>query len=843
MKQIVLMLAMVFLVFLVVSGSFGMEISKNPEMETMVLGKEMSIPESLLEKAQNLPNEIIRVILIFREKPSGYRNFINSLGGRVIHDYDIIEGIAVSLPGRLVERLKELENIISIQEDREVHAFLSESVPLINADDVWSSYNGSGKTVCVVDSGIDYNHPALSGKVIAQKCYCCSNYNPQGCVSGCCPNGQEIDDNAMDDNGHGTHCAGIVASQNETYKGVAPGASLMAVKVLDSAGSGYTSDIISGIQWCSDQNADIISISLGVDCDLYPQYCYDTHCDNEPDALAINNAVDAGSVVSVASGNDGKTTMISSPACASKAISVGATTKSDQFANYTNRDEILDLLAPGGTLGGSHPCPTNDAICSAQLGGGFIGYSGTSMAAPHVAGVVALLLEANPNLIPSGVELILKDTGKNITDSETGLTFPRIDALAAIGFPKVGQLESYLIDPVSDKNVTQNKFFNFSSGVKCVGGECGNVRATLKKYVPQGLPTTCSEIWGGDCSEGPPESFDNTFDSCSYGNGNYEGINEIYLDKDKVEFGRENEVKCLTSSPTYTSDDLAIYYRNSSTGSWVQKLLVTSNVWPNYNFSVSFVPDSVVGEHQVRCSILDGTITSGDTCPTDTWYDNDDANFTVIDNRISTTIGDTPFYTISNNPQTCYNMQSGDSCNQTWQVNATGNIGNSYEFFTLYEPITHVSYIDSNRTEKINITIVGAPTEIISITLSGYPIGFGSLDPGTDDNNATSNANDSYIISVDSETTVNVDLYQKGDDFINDGSVFGVGNMTWSRINDAGTSLSVNETYDSNYPIATNVSLSTNITMYYWLDVPAGKTAGTYSALVYIKAIETGTLP
>lgn len=855
MKQIILLL---LIMVLVVSSSLGMAIGKNPEMKTMILEKEIPVPESLLEKAKQSPDEIQRVIIIFHKKPEGYKNFIEDpegkIRGRIIHDYDIIEGVAIILPARLIERLTELENLVSIQEDRIVHAFLSESIPLIKADDVWAlGYNGSGKTVCVVDTGIDSNHPDLQGKVIAEKCYCCSRYAGANCKDGCCPGGGWEEDDAMDDDGHGTHCAGIIASQNETYKGVAPGVDLMGVKVLDEDGSGYMSDVIAGIDWCSDRNADVISLSLG------GATKYSNYCDGLADAEAVNNAVDAGSVVAVASGNDGWTDGISSPACASKAISVGSVKKNDVIASYTNRNSILDLLAPGGVWDESpsyseivslfSPNVAADPdLCFLEWGtpltcydndykvnSDFIRCSGTSQAAPHVSGAAALLLEANPSSTPAEIESLLKNTGINVYDGASGLTFPRIDVLAALTLPPLGHLEPYLIDPISDKNVTQNEFFTFSSGVECVGGECGNVSATLDPeteiYYDDGTPTTyysdSNFIWAVRFTS---PSYPLTITQAKVrfydlnGIGSYTATVHVYDDNNGV-----------PGNELITPFDTTIDEFNPS---WeiipMDVLIVSGDFW---------IGISAPGDPDGPYALADADTTTSRSVGGDgsTWYSLDKdlmLRAFVKEGKGAVPMNSgTPFYTTSNNPQTCHDMQNGSTCNQTWEVNATGNIGNSYEFFTLYEPITHASYIDSNRTEKINITIVGAPTEIISITLSGYPIEFGPLDPGTDDNQATGNSLNRYNITINPETTVNVDLYQKGNDFINDGSIFGVGNMTWSTTNDVGTSQATTNVYST--PIATNVPSGTNITMYYWLDVPAGKAAGTYSASVYIKAVET----
>ena len=808
--------------------------------------EKVEINKELLTKAQQNPDETQRVIITFSKKPKDHKQFVQSLGGRTTHDYNIIEGIAVSLPGKAIERLKELKNIISIQEDRIVHAFLSESIPLINATDVWDlGYNGSGKTVCVVDTGIDYNHPALAGKVIAQKCYCYK----QG-AKGCCPNNLDEDDNAMDDNGHGTHCAGIVASQDNTYRGVSPGADLMAVKVLDSTGSGYESDVIAGIDWCSAQNPDVISISLGGGL-------FSSYCDSEGDAQAVNNAVDAGAVVSVASGNDGSTTQISAPACASKAISVGdvydanvggiswtactdSTTYADKIVCHCNRNNILDLLAPGAL------------IMSTVLNNQFDEYGGTSMAAPHVSGAAALLLEAKPYLTPAQVEGTLKYTGVNIDDSGSDLTFPRIDVLAAVSLPQIGRLEPYLIDTVSDKNVTQNEFFTFSSGVKCVGGECGNVSATLDPeteiYYDDGTPTTyysdSNFIWAVK------------FTSPFY---------PLTITKAKVQFYDLNTIGSYTATVHVYDDNLGIPGNELITpfDTTVDEFDTSWEIIPLNVPIVSgdfWIGITAPGDPSGPYALTDAGTTTSRSVGGDgsTWYSltRDLMLRAFVKEGIEGYKGlipinnGTPFYTTSNNPQNSSNlacledMHENDVCEQTWQINATGEINTTWQFFTIYDSITYDWYIETNKTNNVNITIVEvSPPEFISITLLGFPIDFGSLDPNAINSNASGNVNNSYIIRIENTTTVNTDIYQKGGDFTTNGYILGIGNMSWNTVNNVAASINMTNNYQDK--VAENVAngTETNITMYYWLDIPTAQRAGDYNTTIYIKAVETGTLP
>ena len=678
----------------------------------------VAIDPMLLEKARLNPDEVLRVVILFGEKPVDHERSIRLLDGKMLYDYELIEGIAISIPGRYLERLKELENVVSVHEDRVVHAFLDESVPLIDADDVWAEgINGSGIDVCIVDTGVNYNHPALAGKVVAQKCYCCDK--PWlGCGDndpGCCPDNTAIDDDAMDDNGHGTHCAGIVASTDDTYKGVAPGSSVMAVKVLDSSGQGYEGDIIAGIEWCSDQNADIISISLGGG--LFTSYC-----DDEPDAQAVNNAVDAGAFVAVASGNDVSTTHLSAPACASKGTSVGATydadvggiswgkpvvcsdttTYPDKIACITNRDDILDLLAPGAL------------ITSTGLNSDFDTRGGTSMATPHVAGAAALLLEAKPTLAPIEVEAILKATGESIYDSETGLTFPRVNVSAAVSLPSIGHLESYLIDPTSDKYVAHHEFFNFSSGVRCVGGKCGNVSATLGTKEISYDDSSAENAWAWNDEANmwavrfTPAEYPVTLETGRFyiypgwpdpGNDNF---NVSIFDDD----GPDGAPGTLLGGPVnsgtiatgWVDVDVSSLDVTITDGDFYVALVQVGD-YPN-GVGIGTDEDGAWTQRSWQRNVVMGE----DWVELDSSYGN--ILIRALVRIISTVPGDTPFYTTSDNPQTCLNLGSGESCNQTWQVNATGSLG-LYEFHTVYNPITYAWYIASNRTQKINITIIG----------------------------------------------------------------------------------------------------------------------------------------
>lgn len=285
---------------------------------------------------------------------------------------------------------------------------LSDSVPLINGTDIDFGVFNQNVSVCVIDTGIDITHSAFEDRIIAQHCYCSND---------CCPNSQSEDTNAMDDNivSHGTHVSGIIAS-NGTKKGVAPDANIVAVKVCNDQGSCFTSDVISGIDFCVQNkaayNIQVISGSIGDGGQHIPASC-PTFIDSALDAAA---ALDMFLVF--ASGNDGYTGGINYPACYPNAVSVAASTKSDTMASFSNRGLGLDLVAPGVS------------IVSTTIGNNYGTLSGTSQATPHVSGFIALLLDFAERFNLSR---------QNVVDSmnKTNLFiegFPRINVGQALGY-------------------------------------------------------------------------------------------------------------------------------------------------------------------------------------------------------------------------------------------------------------------------------------------------------------------------------------------------------------------------------------------------------------------------
>ena len=342
--------------------------------------------------------------------------------------YTSINSFAGEVDKDSLEILKNNPNVEKVYLDGVVHKALDTSVPLINGTITWSlkinntNLTGDGQTICVIDSGIDTDHSAFTNKIIGQYCYC----------AGCCDtNTASESTSAEDDEGHGTHVAGIAAGNQSPYFGVAPNAKIVAIKVLNDSGSGAFSDVASAIDWCVNNisvfNITIITMSLGTAA-VYNDP--PTDCNGFATANAIDRAVAAGITVFAASGNGGNTDGIVYPACVSNATSVGSVTKADALWTSTDRDEILDLLAPGGNSG-TDSCPSSTHICAAQMDGTYTGLGGTSMATPHVAGAAALMQQFNnlqngTNLTHAGIKSILINTGDNTTG------WPRIDIYEAI---------------------------------------------------------------------------------------------------------------------------------------------------------------------------------------------------------------------------------------------------------------------------------------------------------------------------------------------------------------------------------------------------------------------------
>lgn len=385
----------------------------------------------------------VRVVVVLRDAALGTQELrrqqdnltreVASLDIEVTHQFETLPGVVAEVTAAGWEALQNRPDVAAVALDLPVHSTLGESAQFIGAGDVnfYLDIWGAGVNVAVLDTGIDLNHPDLAPQIVAQRCFSRGN---------CLPNRTDTSDNAQDENGHGTHVAGIIASQGTfSPAGVASKTRLVPIRVLGANGLGYISDVIAGIDWLvANQavlNVKIINMSLGGGA--YRGECDQADANTMLFAKAVNAARQAGITLFAAAGNDGYTDQLMLPACLSGVLAVGniydvpgagynwgvcadPVVAEDQVACSSNSSAKLDLLAPGVQ------------IMAAGLGGSTTVKSGTSMSSPHAAAAAALMLEAQPDLTPDQVEATMKSTGVPVRDQRNGVVTARIDAWAAV---------------------------------------------------------------------------------------------------------------------------------------------------------------------------------------------------------------------------------------------------------------------------------------------------------------------------------------------------------------------------------------------------------------------------
>lgn len=373
-----------------------------------------------------------------------------------------VNALVLNLDSDEVKKVQKMSGVKNIDQVKIYHINLMDSVPLIGADKIWNGsypggqpnvgFTGKGVKIGIIDTGIDYTHSDLGG-CFGPSCHVAGGYDFVN-----------KDHDPMDDMGHGTHVADIAAGKG-TPKGVAPDATLFAYKVCDSNGNCETSNILAAIERSIDPNQDkdfsdhmnVINISLGGEGN--PE---------DSQSTAVNNAVKAGIVVVVSAGNSGPwENSIGSPGTAKDAITVGASDKNDKYASFSSRGLVTWKKANGNQgieLKPDIMAPGVD-ICAARWGQAFaqegkscsnddkhIAISGTSMAAPHVSGEAALILEKNPDWSPLEIKAAIKwgaikieNTGYDYQIQGNG----RIVATAAI---KLKQTAISKINPIGELN-------------------------------------------------------------------------------------------------------------------------------------------------------------------------------------------------------------------------------------------------------------------------------------------------------------------------------------------------------------------------------------------------------
>ena len=391
---------------------------------------------------ENIKNFVVRLSekseeSFFKEKLGEYKEKLITLQKKVKNDileilgikdfnifsndfFELFNGFSLyNISNEKIKEIKDLPNIKGIYPNSNICIQLDNSVPMIKANEVWKiqdnlnrNITGQGIKIAFLDTGVNYSHPDLMDNYISEGSYDFINN----------------DSDPMDDNGHGTHVAGIACGtgtlSNYKFRGVSPDAKFYSFKILDKTGNGNLETFIAGMQRALDPNedgdttdsVDIISLSIGTQTPGSPT---DKFCE------LVDELVDAGIVVVIAAGNSGpKFNTITSPGCSLNGICVGSVNKIDEIAYSSSRGPIFynneyitkpDIVAPGVSIN------------SCNWKGGYRYCQGTSMATPHVAGAAALLLQANPEYTPEDVKRVLKKNSKNLNIDENIQGAGRLD--------------------------------------------------------------------------------------------------------------------------------------------------------------------------------------------------------------------------------------------------------------------------------------------------------------------------------------------------------------------------------------------------------------------------------
>ncbi|MHB8051471.1 MAG: S8 family peptidase [Coriobacteriia bacterium] len=306
-----------------------------------------------------------RMIVVFeRGAPASARAQVAALGAARVKNLPLVNGAVVMLPANVsLSAIARIDGVKYVEPDARAYVSVKPTKPAlpqvlpwgidrVNADESKILNTGEAIRVAIVDTGIDATHPDLAANV-------------KGGMSAVAYTAKYTDDN-----GHGSHVAGIVAALDNTIGvvGVGPDIDLYSVKVLNRKGSGYVSDIIEGLGWCQANGMDVVNMSLGTSSDV--QSFHD----------AVSALYASGTVIVAAAGNDGIGSAVNYPAAYLEVIAVSATTQADGLASFTCTGPQVELAAPGYS------------IYSTYKSGGYATLSGTSMASPHVAGVAALVI-------------------------------------------------------------------------------------------------------------------------------------------------------------------------------------------------------------------------------------------------------------------------------------------------------------------------------------------------------------------------------------------------------------------------------------------------------------------
>ncbi|WP_027955008.1 S8 family peptidase [Halobacillus kuroshimensis] len=361
--------------------------------------------DTYLEKGKYVPGE---VVVKYKEGFSPNKKEMNQMDAVVLEEQqEVVEAEEKVLKVKNVEKVVEALNKNPNVEYAEPN-YLFQATWTPN-DTYYSGYQygpqntetprawdvtrgSSSQEIAIIDSGVDYNHPDLDGKTIKGYDFVDNDNNP------------------MDLNDHGTHVAGTAAAETNNARGVAgmaPNTKILAVRALDANGSGSLNDIADAIRYSADQGAEVINLSLGC------------NCDTQTLENAVNYAWNKGSVVIAAAGNDGVSTTFE-PASYDNVIAVGAVDRYDRKASFSNYGTWVDVTAPGVSIASTMP------------NGGYAYMSGTSMAAPHVAGLAGLL--ASQGRSNSNIRAAIEQTADPISGTGSYFEHGLINSYDAVNY-------------------------------------------------------------------------------------------------------------------------------------------------------------------------------------------------------------------------------------------------------------------------------------------------------------------------------------------------------------------------------------------------------------------------
>ena len=347
------------------------------------------------------PSNTVKVFVAFDRQPGADEEaIVRGAGGNVKYTYHLVPAIAASVPETAIQGLLRNPRVTRIEPVIDVYAVDAEldtswGVKRIGAGTVHTYNKGTGIKVAIIDSGIDWNHPDLDANYAGGYDFVNNDNNP------------------MDDNGHGTHVAGVIAAEDNDsgVVGVAPQASIYALKVLGANGSGSYDDVVAAIEWAVSNGIQVTNNSYG--------------SSGDPGVTvkeAFDNAYAAGVLHVAAAGNSG-TRMgtgdnVIYPARWESVIAVAATDKSDARASWSSTGPAVELAAPGVSVYSTY---WNDTYAT---------LSGTSMASPHVAGTAALVMVAYPGWTNVEVRSQLRSTADDLGEGgpDTKYGYGLVDA-------------------------------------------------------------------------------------------------------------------------------------------------------------------------------------------------------------------------------------------------------------------------------------------------------------------------------------------------------------------------------------------------------------------------------